>query len=79
MEQSTVLIVSDHVEFAHAITARWQSGVNVPTLTMMSPDLCHDLDAETFDLAIVGAVRNDVLASILPDLEKFANSVCPYL
>ena len=75
MEQCTVLVVSDHVEFAHAITARWQLEHNVPTLTMMNPDLCHDLDAETFDLAIVGAVRNDVLASIFPALEKSANSV----
>jgi signal transduction histidine kinase len=75
LEQSTVLIVSDHVEFAHAITARWQSESIVPAMTMMSADLCHELEPGTFDLAIIGAVRNDVLAPTLDALEDSAQSV----
>jgi signal transduction histidine kinase len=75
LEQSTVLIVSDHVEFAHAITARWQSQHDVPTMTMMSTDLCHEMESGSFDLAIIGAIRNDVLASTLAALEGSAKSV----
>jgi signal transduction histidine kinase len=75
LEQSTVLIVSDHVEFAHAITGRWQSQPDVPMMTMMSTDLCQEMRSGTFDLAIIGAVRNDVLAATLVALEGSAKSV----
>jgi signal transduction histidine kinase len=73
--EPTVLIVSEHVEFAHAITTRWQAERVVPTLTMMSADLCHELDAEMFDLAIVGAVRSELLASALKALEGSAKPI----
>ena len=54
MEQPTVLIVSDDAEFSRAITGRWQSERKVPAFTLMSGDLCQGLDANEFDLAIVG-------------------------
>jgi signal transduction histidine kinase len=73
--EPTVLIVSEHVEFAHAITIRWQAERVVPTLTMMSADLCHELDAEMFDLAIVGAVRSELLASALVALKGSAKPI----
>ena len=73
--EPTVLIVSEHVEFAHAITTRWQAERVVPTLTMMSADLCHELDAEMFDLAIVGAVRSELLASALDALKGSAKPI----
>jgi signal transduction histidine kinase len=44
-------------------------------MTMMSADLCHELEPGTFDLAIIGAVRNDILAPTLEALEDSAESV----
>jgi signal transduction histidine kinase len=73
--EPTVLIVSEHVEFAHAITTRWRAERAVPMLTMMSADLCHELDAEMFDMAILGAVRNELLPSALDALERSAKPI----
>jgi signal transduction histidine kinase len=73
--EPTVLIVSEHVEFAHAITRRWQMESEVPTLTMMSADLCHELDIETFDIAIIGAVRQELLNPALEALQRSAKPV----
>ena len=65
MERSTVLIISDDPEFSRTIVARWQSENNMPEFTVMKGDLCQKLDADSFDVAIVGAVRPTVLAAVL--------------
>ena len=69
MDPATVLIVSDDAEFSRALTGRWQSEPHIPTFTLMGSDLCQELDAEAFDLAIVGGVRRDAFVSILEALE----------
>ena len=69
MDQPTVLIVSDDVEFSRAITGRWQSERNVPAFTLMSGDLCQGLDADEFDLAIVGTAPPAALVRVLTALE----------
>ena len=56
MDQATVLIVSDEAELSRAITGRWQSERITPTFTLMGGDLCQALDADAFDVAIVGGV-----------------------
>jgi signal transduction histidine kinase len=56
LDQPTVLIISDKAEFAGAITGRWQSERNPPIFTLMSVDLCQELDSDTFDIAIVSAL-----------------------
>ena len=43
---------------------RWQGERNAPAFTLMSGDICRDLDADGFDLAIVGAVRPEVLPAV---------------
>lgn len=65
MDQPTILIVSDDAAFSGAITARWQAGRTLPAFTMVSGDLCHGLDPDSFVLAIVGGVRSDVLNSVI--------------
>ena len=56
MDQATVLIISDDPEFSRVVMDRWQGERNAPAFTLMSADVCRDLDADGFDLAIVGAV-----------------------
>jgi signal transduction histidine kinase len=57
LQQPTVLIVSDDASFPSTVTGRWQSERDVPVFTLMSSDLCHALDPETFDMAIVAGLR----------------------
>ena len=62
MKQPTVLIISDEATFSNAITARWQSERSQPAFTLMSSDLCHQLNANTFDLAIIGKLKENASA-----------------
>ena len=71
----TVLIISDDSEFARTIMVRWQSENSMPTFTVMKGDLCQKLDANSFEVAIVGAVRPSVLASVLNALEPLTKPV----
>lgn len=75
MDQSTVLIISDDADFSRAVMERWQSERTSPAFTLMSSDICRDLDADGFDLAIVGAVRSDVLPAVFKALDPAGNPV----
>ena len=75
MDQPTVLIVSDDAEFSRAITGRWQSERNVPSFTSMTGDLCQGLDADEFDLAIVGTAPAAALIQVLTALESAGKPV----
>ena len=75
MDQSTVLIISDDADFSRAVMDRWQGERNAPAFTLMSGDICRDLDADGFVLAIVGAVRPDVLPAVFKALEPAGNPV----
>ncbi len=68
MDQSTVVIVSDDAQFSAAITARWQAERRVPGFTTMSGDLCRGMDPDSFDLAIVGALRPEALSEVVQAL-----------
>jgi signal transduction histidine kinase len=69
LDLATVLIVSDDVEFSRAITGRWQSERITPTFTLMGGDLCQELDADAFEVAIVGGVRPGGLPAVLQALD----------
>ncbi|HEY1799495.1 MAG TPA: hypothetical protein VGG46_01070 [Terriglobales bacterium] len=58
MKQPTVLIISDNAAFPSAITGRWQQERALPAFTLMGSDVCHELDSDAFDLAIVGEVNS---------------------
>ncbi len=75
MDQSTVLIISDDAEFSRVVMDRWQSERNVPAFTLMRSDLCRDLDADGFDLAVVSAVRPEILPAVFQSLEPAGNPV----
>jgi len=69
VEPSSVLIVSDDGDFSRTIAGRWQSERTLPAFTVMSGDLCCGFDADSFDLAIVGAVRPNAWTRVLEALE----------
>jgi len=64
LQPPTVLIVSDDPSFPSAVTAHWQSERDVPVFTLMTSDLCHALDPETFDMAIVSGLRRGTLPGV---------------
>ena len=69
MDQPTVLVISDDVEFSRSITARWQMERHVPTFTLLSGDLwprCVD----NFAVAIVGPLRRELLSVVLEPLHS---------
>jgi signal transduction histidine kinase len=70
LDQQTVLIISDQAEFSSVLTGRWQAERGVPAFTLMQADLCQELDAEAFDVAIVGGVRARVLFKVLKALHE---------
>ncbi|MGA7218870.1 MAG: hypothetical protein WBX38_11170 [Candidatus Sulfotelmatobacter sp.] len=67
MDQPTVLVISDNVEFSRGITARWQMERNVPAFTMLSGDL-WPRSVDNFAVAIVGPVRRELLSVVLEPL-----------
>ncbi len=75
MDQSTVLIISDDADFSRVVMDRWESERNAPAFTLMGGDLCRDLDAEGFDMAIVSTVRPEVLPAVFRSLDPSGNPV----
>ena len=69
MDQPTVLVISDDVEFSRSITARWQAERNVPAFTMLSGDL-WPRSVDSFEVAIVGPLRRELLSLILEPLHS---------
>ena len=70
MDQPTVLLISDDVEFSRRVTARWQMERRVPAFTLLSGDLWPRFAVDTFDAAIVGELRRDVLSVVLEPLHS---------
>ncbi len=75
MDQPSVLIISDDVEFSRALTARWQSERNVPGFTLMSSDVCLGFDPEAFHLAIAGCLRPQALSVVLEAMQATGKRV----
>lgn len=75
MDQATVLIISDDAEFSRAVMDRWQDERSAPAFTLMRSDICRDLDSDGFEMAIVGAVRPEVLPAVCKALEPAGNPV----
>ena len=68
--QASVLIVSDDAAFSRALTARWQSEVNLPAFTVVGSDLSLGGLAKNFDAVIFGSVDE----SRLPAAVKAAHA-----
>ncbi len=75
MDQATALIISDDADFSRAVMDRWHSERNAPAFTLMSGDICRDLDADGFDLAIVGVVHSGILPAVFKALDPTGKPV----
>ncbi len=75
MDQPTVLIISDDVDFSRRITARWQMERVVPAFTLVSGDLWPRFSADTFDVAIVSELRRELLSVVLEPLHSTGQPV----
>jgi signal transduction histidine kinase len=75
VDQPTVLIISDDVDFSRRITARWQMERVVPAFTLVSGDLWPCFAAESFDVAIVGELRRELLSIVLEPLHSTSQPV----
>jgi signal transduction histidine kinase len=72
-------MVSDDANFANVLKGRWQNEAQVPAFTLMGSDLCRDLEADAFTIAVVGPLRSDALSNVLSSLhvtEKPVLLVC---
>lgn len=70
-----VLIIADDAAFPRDLLARWQTERIVPTFTVMSTELFQGAAFATFDVAIIGPVRNGRLASILKSMDTGSRPV----
>jgi signal transduction histidine kinase len=75
LESPTVLIISDEADFSRRITARWQMERHVPTFTMLSGDLWPRFAVDSFDVAIVGNLRRELLSVVLEPLHSTGRPV----
>jgi signal transduction histidine kinase len=75
VDQATVLIISDDADFSRVVLDRWQGKRSAPAFTLMSSDVCRDLAGDGFDMAIVGAVRPEVLSAVFNSLGSAGNPV----
>jgi len=69
VDQPTVLVISDDVEFSRSVTARWQMERHVPTFTLLSGDL-WPRSIDNFAVAIVGPLRRELLSIVLEPLHS---------
>ncbi len=70
MDNPTVLIISDEVDFSRRVTARWQMERTVPTFTLLSGQLWPRFAVDAFDVAIIGELRRDLLSVVLEPLHS---------
>jgi signal transduction histidine kinase len=77
--QSSVLIVSDDIEFARMIAARWQAERLVPDITLATSDVWRPAGISGYDLVIVGPVRQGTRSSILSDVSTSPGTAAVYV
>ena len=75
MQRPTVVIVSDEPGFAAAATRRWLAERNVPSFVLSESNTCDRLREDSFDLAVVGGLTAESLASVLDVLNPTAKPV----
>ncbi len=75
MHQPTALIISDNPDFSRAVVGRWQSERSMPAFTLMGGDLCLGIEADRFDIAVVGALNPGALPAVLAMLEAAGKPV----
>jgi signal transduction histidine kinase len=75
LNQRTILVVSEHADFASQLAHRWQNERVVPTFTLLDSAPQPGFDAGACDLAVIGRLPGDVLRTVLRTLELSAKPV----
>jgi len=75
VDSPTVLIISDEADFSRRVTARWQMERYVPAFTLLSGDLWPRFAVDSFDVAIVGDLRRELLSVVLEPLHSTGQPV----
>ena len=65
----TVLIIADDADFTRTVMGRWQAEAAVPEFTLVNSELWKNTPHAGYQLAIVGPVAPERLASILSSLQ----------
>jgi hypothetical protein len=78
LSHASVLIISDDTEFARSGAARWHAERHVPEITLVTSDVWHGSSAASYDLVILGPVREGKNSAILSALRGYPNvtTVC---
>ena len=56
INRPTVLILSSNPTFSRELTESWPSGGETPEFVLLEEDHCHELQRDTYDLALADAV-----------------------
>ena len=75
MSDPVVLVISETPGFSQAILDHWQLEARLPSPIAMSADLCANLSAESFDLAILEGLSLIRLETLLGQLEPQGKTV----
>ncbi len=67
-KRPSVLIVSDDTEFGRVVVSRWQTEHHVPEITLLSSDIWSPVTLASYDLVMMGCVRDSYLPAILAAL-----------
>ena len=69
MNEPVVLVISETPGFSQSILDYWQQEPQLPSPIAMNADLCGDLSADSFDLAILEGLSPIRLETLLSQLE----------
>ena len=75
MSQPAVLVISETPGFSQTILDLWHLDSNLPSPTAMNGDLCGNLTADSFDLAILEGLPAARLQSVLSQLEPHGKTL----
>ena len=70
-----VLLIADDASFPRDLLGRWQTERIVPAFTVMSTELFQGATVGSFDVAIIGPIRNGRLAAIVKSMDTGSHPV----
>jgi hypothetical protein len=73
LNHASVLIVSDDTEFARSVAARWHAERHAPEITLVTGDVWNGSSAASYDLVILGPLRDRKASAILSALRSYPN------
>ena len=79
MKDSSVLIVSDEIEFGRTVAARWRAEVQSPEITLVTGDIWESVNVPGHDLVIIGSVRERVGRNIFSALKAASAQATIYV